>query len=128
MNASYSILIIDDSPHMRILLSKLLKNRGFASVEVAENGLRGLEKFKAGKTDMVFLDGVMPEMDGLTTLKEIKKIDPNAIVVITTSLSDREKVMEFKAAGANFYLLKPFEEEKFDDTLQKIVTILGPRS
>ncbi|MCI0706977.1 MAG: response regulator [Ignavibacteriae bacterium] len=128
MNKPYSILVVDDSPHMRILISRLLKNRGFEKVESAENGLRGLEKFKTLDPEVVFLDGIMPEMDGLTVLREIKKIDPETIVVITTSLSDREKVLEFKTAGANHYLLKPFEDNKFDETLQKVVATLEQRT
>jgi len=128
MNKTHSILIIDDSPHMRILLARLLKNRGFEKVESAENGALGLAKFKVQDPQIVFLDGIMPEMDGLTVLREIKKTDPETIVVMTTSLSDREKVVEFKQAGADYYLLKPFEDNKFDETLQKALATLEQRS
>ncbi|HEY5614628.1 MAG TPA: response regulator [Bacteroidota bacterium] len=128
MNKTHSILIIDDSPHMRILLARLLKNRGFEKVESAENGALGLAKFKVQHPQIVFLDGIMPEMDGLTVLREIKKTDPETIIIMTTSLSGREKVLEFKLAGANFYLLKPFEDNKFDETLQKALATLEQRS
>lgn len=124
----YSALIIDDSAHIRILLLKLLQRNGFSSVDVAVNGVDGLEHYKAAKPDVIFLDAVMPEMDGLTALQEIKKLDPTAIVVMTTSLSEKEKVLKFKEAGADFYLLKPFEDDKITETVQKAVAILDQRT
>ena len=123
----YTVLIVDDSPHMRILLLRLLQRSGISKVESAMNGVEGVERYKTSKPDLVFLDAVMPEMDGLSTLREIKKIDPASIVIMTTSLSEREKVLQFKDAGANYYLLKPFEEEKFVETLGKVLAVLRQR-
>lgn len=128
MDKAYTILVVDDSPHMRILVTKMLKNRGFENVQSAENGRVGLEKFNKSNPQIVFLDGIMPEIDGLTVLREIRKTHSDTIVVITTSLSDREKVLEFKQAGANHYLLKPFEDNKFDETLQKVIATLEQRA
>ncbi len=124
----YSALIIDDSPHMRMLLSKLLQRNGFTNVDLAVNGADGLQHFKALSPDVIFLDAIMPEMDGLTALQEIKKLKAQTIVVMTTSLSEREMVLKFKEAGADYYLLKPFEDKKLVDTLQKIVAILDQRA
>jgi two-component system, chemotaxis family, chemotaxis protein CheY len=124
----YSALVVDDSPHMRILLMRLLQRSGIASVESAVNGAEGVERYKASKPDLVFLDAIMPEKDGLAALREIKSIDPESIVIMTTSLSEREKVLQFKDAGANYYLLKPFEDDKFMETLGKVITILAQRT
>lgn len=124
----YSALIIDDSAHMRILLSKLLQRNGFTSIDLAVNGADGLQHFKALNPAVVFLDAVMPEMDGLTALREIKKLAAQTIVVMTTSLSEKEMVLKFKEAGADYYLLKPFEDKKLVDTLQKIIAILDQRA
>ena len=123
----YSALIVDDSAHSRILLLRLLQRSGLTKVDLAVNGADGIRRFKASKPDMVFLDAIMPEMDGLTALREIKRVDPEAIVVMITSLSEKEKVLQFKEAGANYYLLKPFENDKFDQTLLKILTLLARR-
>ncbi len=123
----YSILVVDDSPHSRILLLRLLQRNGLSRVELAVNGAEGLQRFRSSKPDIVFLDAIMPEVDGLTVLREIKKIDPEAIVVMTTSLSEKEKVLQFKDAGANYYLLKPFEDSKFDETLAKATALLAQR-
>jgi len=123
----YSVLVVDDSPHSRILLLRLLQRNGLSQVQMAVNGAEGLQRFTSSKPDLVFLDAIMPEVDGLTVLREIKKIDPGAIVVITTSLSEKEKVLQFKDAGANYYLLKPFEDNKFDETLAKAIALLAQR-
>ncbi len=124
----YSALVVDDSAHSRILLLRLLQRSGISQVELAVNGADGIQRYKASKPDMVFLDAIMPEMDGLTALREIKQIDPVSIVVMTTSLSEKEKVIQFKDAGANYYLLKPFENDKFDQTLLKILALLAQRA
>jgi two-component system chemotaxis response regulator CheY len=112
---------------MRILLSKLLQRNGFTNVDLAVNGADGLQHFNSLNPDVVFLDAIMPEMDGLTALQEIKKLSVQTIVVMTTSLSEREKVLKFKEAGADYYLLKPFEDTKLVDTLQKIIATLDQR-
>ena len=127
MSFPYRVLAIDDSPHIRILMTKLLKRFGFESVETAENGKLGLEKFHSFKPHAVFLDGIMPEMDGLTVLRSIKGFDRTAIVVITSSLSERDKILQFKESGADFYLMKPFEEAKLQEVAQKVVNVLESR-
>jgi two-component system chemotaxis response regulator CheY len=127
MSTGYRALAIDDSPHVRILMSKLLKRFGFEAVETAENGKIGLEKFDTFKPDAIFLDGIMPEMDGLTVLREVKARSVSTIVVITSSLSERDKVLQFKENGADYYLMKPFEESKLQDTVQKVLNLLANR-
>jgi two-component system chemotaxis response regulator CheY len=128
MPFAYRVLAIDDSPHFRILITKLLKRFGFESVETAENGMVGLQKFDSIKPHVVFLDGIMPEMDGLVVLRSIKAKDSTAIVVVTSSLSERDKIIQFKENGADLYLMKPFEESKFQEVANKVVSILERRS
>jgi len=120
-------LVVDDSPHMRILLMRLLQRNGITAVQSAVNGAEGVERYRSSRPDVVFLDAIMPEKDGLTALKEIKGFDPESVVVMTTSLAEREKVLQFKEAGANYYLLKPFEDGKFIETLQKVLALLAVR-
>ncbi len=127
MSFAYRVLAIDDSPHFRILITKLLKRFGFETVETGENGRIGLQKFDSFKPDVVFLDGIMPEMDGLTVLRSIKARNPSTIVVVTSSLSERDKVLQFKESGADLYLMKPFEESKFQEIAQRAVNLLDGR-
>lgn len=122
----YSALVIDDSAQMRIAIPLMLKRMGFSQIAIAENGAVGLEKVKELKPDLVILDVVMPEMDGLSTLREIRKTAKNVIVVVASSLSDREKVVEFKEAGANYFILKTvlFEGTNFQEMIQKVLRSL----
>ena len=128
MALTLKVLVIDDSAHIRILLSKLLNSMDFETIETAENGRLGVEKAGTFKPDIVFLDGIMPEMDGLTALGEIKKNHPETLVVISSSLSERERVLQFKEAGADFYLLKPFERPKLEEIVKKALALLESRS
>ncbi len=121
------ILIVDDSDHIRILLKRSLKSAGFLNILTAENGLIGLELIKTARPSIIFLDGIMPEMDGLSVLQEAKKINPDIIVVMTTSLSSKEIVLKYKEAGADLYLLKPFEETKFNETVNKVTSLFNQR-
>ncbi|MBM4160642.1 MAG: response regulator [Ignavibacteria bacterium] len=127
MSLSYRVLVVDDSAHMRILLVKCLKLLGFEEVESAENGRVGVEKFVSFQPHIVFLDGIMPEMDGLTALREMKRQNSESIVVITSSLSERDKVAQFKESGADLYLLKPFDQAKFSEVAQRAVGVIEQR-
>ena len=113
MPFAYRVLAIDDSAHFRILMTKLLKRFGFETVETAESGKAGIQKLESFKPHVVFLDGIMPEMDGLTTLRSIKGLSPTTIVVVTSSLSERDKILQFKESGADFYLMKPLSKPSF---------------
>lgn len=127
MPTGFSALAIDDSPHVRILMTKLLKRFGFEIVDTAENGKTGLQKFENSKPDVIFLDGIMPEMDGLAVLKAVKGKSPSTVVVITSSLSERDKVLQFKESGADYYLMKPFEEAKLQEVVNKVLAVLANR-
>jgi two-component system chemotaxis response regulator CheY len=127
MSSGYRALAIDDSPHVRILMAKLLKRFGFEAVETAENGMIGLEKLESFKPDAIFLDGIMPEMDGLSVLRAVKARNTKTLVIITSSLSERDKVLQFKESGADYYLMKPFEEAKLQEMVQKVLNLLSTR-
>jgi two-component system chemotaxis response regulator CheY len=123
-SSEYVFLVVDDSPHLRALISTYIRKAGFTNILTASSGLEGVEQYKLSRPDIVFLDVVMPEVDGLTTLREIRQFDANATVVMTTSISSRETVLQLKEAGAYSYLLKPFEEAKFRDTLQRTIAYI----
>lgn len=119
-----SALIIDDSGEIRIIIKRLLKNLGFETIESADDGRSGVEKAKLLKPHIVILDGMMPKLDGLRALPEIKKDSPHTVVVVCSSLSDKDKVMQFKNAGADFYILKPFDREKFEQVIHQAIEII----
>lgn len=111
-------LIVDDSAYNRTLLSAVLRKKGFA-VEIAENGEDGVQKFPIFDPDIVFLDYIMPRKNGVEALAEMKKLKPGFIGVMLTSISGAEEVQEAKKAGANAYILKPYETEKIYEVLKK---------
>ena len=119
-----NVLVVDDSAMMRKIVIKNLKDCGFdVIVTEANDGLEGLEKFKAGAFDCVLSDWNMPNMDGLTMVKEIRKLDPTkkvAVIMITTEGS-ADKVKDAVLAGANNYLAKPFTPDRFKEKLAKIL-------
>jgi len=79
----YRVLVIDDSAQYRIIIPKLLESMGFQNIQTSEDGASGLENARSLKPHLVYLDGIMPTMDGLTALQEIKKENPATIVIIS---------------------------------------------
>jgi two-component system chemotaxis response regulator CheY len=105
---------------MRMRCGKMLQSHGHTVVE-AENGREAVEKFTSEKVDVVLLDITMPEMDGLTALREIKKVDPNARVAMVTAIGQQQVVMEALQAGARDFVVKPFQPERVLAAVDKLL-------
>jgi two-component system, chemotaxis family, chemotaxis protein CheY len=114
------ILVVDDAEFLRVRITKMLTADGFEVVE-AENGLKAIDAFKANKPDMVLMDITMPEMDGLSALKELRKIDPNAKVVMLTALGQESVVLEAVKSGAKDFVVKPFERDRILSAINKLL-------
>ncbi len=114
------LLIVDDAAFMRMRCSKLLTENGYQVVE-AENGIQAVKEYQAQKPDAVLMDITMPEMDGLTALKEIRKMDPDARVAMVTAMGQQSIVMEALKAGARDFVLKPFQSDRVLATVRKLV-------
>ncbi|MGE5620288.1 MAG: response regulator [Sphingomonadaceae bacterium] len=115
-----TLLVVDDAAFMRMRCSKLLTESGYQVIE-AENGAQAVEQYRAHRPDAVLLDITMPEMDGLTALKEIRKLDPNAKVAMVTAMGQQSIVMEALKAGARDFVLKPFQSDRVLATVKKLV-------
>ncbi|MEI7990740.1 MAG: response regulator [Chloroflexota bacterium] len=115
------ILIVDDAEFLRMRISKMLIGDGYEVVE-AENGAIAVEKFKEIKPDVVLMDITMPEMDGLTALKQIRSIDPKARIVMLTALGQESVVLEAIKAGARDFVVKPFERERVLNAITKLLS------
>ncbi len=119
-----NVLVVDDSAMMRKIVVKNIREAGFeANFIEAGDGNEGLEKFKAGGIDVVLTDWNMPNMDGITMVKEIRKLDPEKkvpIVMVTTEGS-ADKVKEAVMAGANNYIAKPFTADRLREKLGKML-------
>ena len=113
-----SVLVVDDSAFMRNLLKQLLED-DHEVVGEAENGVEAVELYNELDPDVVTMDVVMPIRDGIEATAEIKGGNPNASVIMCTSVGQEEKMREAVEAGADGYITKPFQKpnvlEAIDD-------------
>jgi two-component system, chemotaxis family, chemotaxis protein CheY len=114
------ILIVDDAEFLRLRISKMLAVDGYEVIE-AENGLKAIEAYRNGRPDVVLMDVTMPEMDGLTALKQIRAMDGKARVIMLTALGQESVVLEAIKSGARDFVVKPFERERVMNAIQKML-------
>jgi len=114
MTAPKTILVVDDAALVRVYYRSILEGAGFRVVE-ALNGLEALETLLAVGVDLLIVDINMPQMDGLTFLRTLReKVGPMASIpaLMTSTESAPADFAAARAAGANYYLLKPVEREQ----------------
>ena len=99
------VLVIDDEPHARVLLDMHLSHRGY-DVLLAGDGWKGLQLFHQEHPDVVLLDLNMPELDGVTVLKEIRAVDLKQPVIVLTADSNPQMEQQVRAIGVNEFVLK----------------------
>ena len=114
------VLIVDDAAFMRMSIRKMLEENGFEVVGEAENGVMAIEKYQELQPEVVTMDITMPEMDGLEALREIKKIDPAASIVMVSALGQEARMKEAIIYGAKGFIVKPFKEEIIISALSKL--------
>ncbi len=115
------ILIVDDAVFARMRCAKLLTEKGFEIYE-ASNGAEALSKYKEHKPDAVLLDITMPDMDGITALKEIIRQDPNAKVAMVSAMGQKSMVVEALEFGARDFVMKPFDADRVMEAVDKLLT------
>ncbi len=116
------VLIVDDSVDHRSKLRQYLEEMG-SHVTEAGSGAEALSIYGTLKPDVVALDRVMPDLNGLSTLEELKRVDPNAKVVMISSTHTVSEMLEAREAGALGFLLKPLKREKVRDVINKLCGI-----
>ncbi|HEU5140238.1 MAG TPA: response regulator [Bacillales bacterium] len=113
------ILIVDDAAFMRMMIKDILTKNGFEIAGEAGDGNEAVEQFKETSPDLVTLDITMPEVDGLTALKEIKKLDANAKVIMCSAMGQQAMVIDAIQAGAKDFIVKPFQADRVIEAIQK---------
>jgi two-component system response regulator PilR (NtrC family) len=106
-----SILVVDDEEVMRDVLGTLLGEAGYR-VTLASDGAEGLALARKGSFDAVILDVMMPEMNGLDVLDEVKKADPDLVILMITAFASVETAIQAIKKGAYDYVTKPFKHEE----------------
>lgn len=114
------ILVVDDAAFMRMRCSKLLTENGHEVIE-AGTGREAVEQYKKTSPDAVLLDITMPDMDGLTALKEIRAHDSDARVAMVTAMGQQSIVMEALQAGARDFVVKPFDASRVLAAVEKLI-------
>src|SRR5271169_1796217 len=121
MNFSGSILLVDDEAHIRKFISLLLRHLGVSRIFEAANGKLALEVYEKERPDLVMLDVNMPVMDGIQTLRALKELDPDCVVVMLTSLANRQTIDEAVALGAANYIRKDAPPEEIGRALAETI-------
>ncbi|NMA61328.1 MAG: response regulator [Firmicutes bacterium] len=115
-----TVLITDDTAFMRMTLKNVIEKNGYTVVGEAGDGEEAIALYKELKPDMVTMDITMPKMDGITAIKEIMKIDPDAKIIVCSAMGQKPMVIEALSAGAKDFLVKPFDAERVVESLRKI--------
>ncbi len=119
---SKKILIVDDAAFMRMMIKDILVKSGYEVVGEAENGAQAVEKYKELSPDLVIMDITMPEVDGIQAVKEIKKIDKNAMVIMCSAMGQQAMVIESIQAGAKDFIVKPFQADRVVDAVKRVLS------
>ncbi len=117
------LLIVEDAPYMSEMIKDMLDPEEYEIVGVAVNGIEAVRMYKElePKPDIVTMDLVMEQMDGIQATKEIKKYDPNAFIVVVSALGTSEHKKAAMEAGADEYLWKPFTVKNLSSILGKLI-------
>jgi len=116
-----TILIVDDAAFMRMMVKNILTENGYEVVGEAENGLKAVEKYKELNPSLVVMDITMPEMDGITAVREIRKINSDAKVIMCSAMGQQAMVIDAIQAGAKDFIVKPFNHERVIEAVKKVI-------
>lgn len=123
-----SVLIVDDNDMMRTLLRGILRGNEYDVVGEARNGVVAVDMAERLKPDIVCLDVMMPEKNGLEALGEIKAARPETEVVMITGNADPDTVQESILNGAAGFIIKPFNTARVLDAMAKVATRIRQRT
>lgn len=119
MGSSTRILVVDDQMGVRRLLFEAFQQDSY-DVELAGGGMEAIDKIKAKEPDVILMDMKMPGMNGLETLREIKKLNCHASVILMTAYGEVEIVAEAMNLGVKEYITKPFDINELREVVKKV--------
>lgn len=114
------ILIVDDSQQIRKSLRDILERNGNVVVGEAGTGIDAIKVFSLTSPDIVMLDIIMPQLGGIETIRMLRSLNKEIKIIMVSALDSLDRVRECMKAGANHYILKPFEEAKVLDIIRKV--------
>ncbi len=116
---SYRFCIVDDTSFMRKMAADILRNSGHEVVGEAANGKDAINLYEKLRPDVVIMDLQMPEMNGTDAIREILRIDAEAVILVCTASNQQDLVEGAMEAGAKGYLMKPFNPERLGKVIDK---------
>ena len=122
-----TVLVADDAALVRKMLRDMLADTDFEVIGEATNGAEAIAKYTALKPDLMLMDIMMPDVSGVTAVKEIVAADSQARIVICSVLGQQDMVMEALRAGARDFVVKPFSANKIREALQRTWTGGSPQ-
>jgi two-component system chemotaxis response regulator CheY len=124
------VLVVDDAMFMRSMIKDILKLAGdrYEVVGEATNGKEAIARYRELRPQLVTMDIVMPQLDGIEATREILKVDPSANIVICSAMGQEALVVESISAGAKDFIVKPFTSERVLQVLAKILPGGAPQA
>lgn len=113
------ILIVDDAAFLRAMLRDILIKDNHQIVGEATNGREAVEKYSTLRPDIVTMDITMPDMDGISAVREIIKTDSRAKIIMCSAMGQRCMIIDAIQAGAKDFIIKPFQEDRVLGTIKK---------
>lgn len=115
------VLFADDSSFMRTILKNIILKDPFVLAGEATNGKEAFELYQKLKPDLVTMDIVMPEMDGIDAVKQIRAIDPDARIIMVSAMGQQSMVIDAIQAGARDFIIKPFQPPRVQEALKRVM-------
>jgi two-component system, chemotaxis family, chemotaxis protein CheY len=117
------VLIVDDAAFMRMMLKDILTKGGLEVAGEAVNGNDAFEKYKELQPDVVTMDITMPEKDGITAVKEIRAVYPQAKIIMCSAMGQQPMVLDAIQAGAKDFVVKPFQADRVMESITKVLAL-----
>ncbi|MBN1344761.1 MAG: response regulator [Phycisphaerae bacterium] len=113
------IMLVDDSRTIRNIQKNVLARLGHTDILEAGDGLEALQLLQKDQPDLILIDWNMPNMDGITLVREIRSNNTDLPLIMCTTEAEKSRVLEALKAGVNNYIVKPFSTETLADKIQQ---------
>ena len=115
------IMIVDDAAFLRMMLKDILEQGGHEVICEASNGEEAVERYKTNRPDLVTMDITMPIMEGVEAVRQIRKLDPPANIVMCSAVGQKQLIIEAIQSGAKDFIVKPFHSTRVLEAVNKAI-------
>lgn len=114
------VMFVDDSSFMRTILKGIILKEPFELAGEASTGKEAVELYEKIKPDLVTMDIVMPEMNGIDAVRQIRALDPEAKIIMVSAMGQQGMVIDAIQAGARDFIIKPFQPPRIQEALKRV--------